>query len=124
MAAAGVDFNAPNLAARVEELSQHELDSLPFGVILLDATGTVLFYNANEARLSGYGMTPLGKNFFEVSRNPNKGDLRARIMGAMEAGPVDLEFGWRGGVGDKEREMRMRVQSARRGGVWIFVERD
>jgi len=124
MPAVDVDFNATDLAARVEALTQHELDTLPFGVILLDRAGTVLFYSATEARLSGYGMTPLGKNFFEVARSPSIGDLRNRIMGAMEEGPVDLEFGWKGDLADPQRDLRIRVQSSRRGGVWLFIERD
>ena len=120
---AAVDFDAPDLAARIEQLSQHDLDHLPFGVILLDRAGVVLFYSATEARLSGYGM-PLGKNFFEVGRSPNIDELRKRIMSAREAGPVDLEFGWIGGLGEHERELRIRVQSSRQGGVWVFIERD
>jgi photoactive yellow protein len=123
MAAAGVDFDAPDLAARIEQLSQHDLDHLPFGVILLDRAGVVLFYSETESQLSGYGQ-PIGQNFFEISRNPNIGDLRSRIMAAMETGPVDLEFGWIGGLGEHERELRMRVQSSRQGGIWMFIERD
>jgi photoactive yellow protein len=124
MAAVDIDFNAPDLAARIETLSQHELDNLPFGVILLDRQGIVLFYSATEARLSGYGMTPLGKNFFDVGRSPSIGDLRSRIMSAMESGPVDLEFAWKGDGTDPQRELRIRVQSSRQGGVWMFIERD
>jgi len=119
-----VEFDAPDLAAKIEELSQFELDQLPFGVVLIDREGTVLFYSATEARLSGYGMGPLGKNLFDVSRCANKDDLRSRIMRAMEEGPVDLEFGWSGDRANAQSEMRIRVQSARRGGAWIFVERD
>jgi hypothetical protein len=63
-------------------------------VVLLDRDGLVLFYSETESGWSGYGK-PIGKNFFEVSRNPLIGDLRKRIMTAMEAGPVDLEFGYR-----------------------------
>ncbi len=119
-----VDFDAPDLAARIEKLDQQGRDALPFGVIELDRSGKVLVYNATEVRMSGYGNTPLGKNFFEVARSANKNDLEARIMRAMEEGPVDLEFGWRGGYGASQRELRLRVLSSRRGGVWIFVERD
>ena len=39
----GIDFDAPDLAARVEKVSQFDLDHLPFGVILLDREGNVLF---------------------------------------------------------------------------------
>jgi photoactive yellow protein len=122
MGQAWIDFDAPDLAARVEALDDAERDNLPFGVIHLDREGIVLFYSATEAKLSGYGMTPLGKNFFKVGRNPANGDLRNRIQTAMENGTVDLEFGWTGDL--IHRELRMRVQSARDGGVWLCIERD
>jgi photoactive yellow protein len=124
MAAKAIDFNAPDLAARVEDLSQHELDNLPFGVILLDREGIVLFYSATEARLSGYRENPIGRNLFEISLCMGKDDFRGRVMHAMEEGPVDLEFGWIGDFGNPQRELRIRVQSSRRGGVWLFIERD
>jgi photoactive yellow protein len=124
MANAAIDFNAPDLAARVEMLSQSDLDHLPFGVILLDREGTVLFYSETEARQSGYGARPLGQNFFAVARCMASDDFRGRILRAMEAGTVDLEFGWAGDFAAPRRDMRMRVQSSRKGGVWILIERD
>jgi photoactive yellow protein len=123
MPAVDVDFNAPDLAARIETLSQHDLDNLPFGVILLDRLGVVLFYSATEARRSGYGANPVGQNLSDISRCM-QGDMRDRLTRAMEEGPVDLEFGWIGDYNDPARELRIRVQSSRRGGVWMFVERD
>lgn len=123
MGPASVDFDVPDLATRIETLSDAERDTLPFGVIHLDPEGTIVFYSAVEAKLSGYGTTPLGKNFFEVGRNPANADLRKRIDAAMEkSGKVDLEFGWTGDL--KHRELRMRVQSAKDGGVWLCIERD
>jgi photoactive yellow protein len=119
-----VDFDAPDLAVQIEKLRPAERDRLPFGVIELDREGQVLIYNATEASLSGYGTTPLGQNFFEVARSANKGDLELRVMRAMEEWPVDFELGWLGGYGASKRELRLRVVSSNRGGVWIFVERD
>lgn len=124
MASTTVDFDAPDLARRIEQLNQSELDRLPFGVILLDAQGVVLFYSETEARLSGYGARPLGQNFFTVARCMHGDEFRGRIMRAMEAGPVDFEFGWSGDFAAPRRDMRMRVQSSRQGGVWILIERD
>jgi len=121
---ATVNFDAPDLARRIEQLGQSELDVLPFGVILLDRQGTVLFYSQTEARQSGYGELPLGRNLFEVSRCLESDDFRGRIMRAMEAGPVDIEFVWVGDFTEPKRDMRVRVQSARQGGVWVMVERD
>jgi photoactive yellow protein len=75
MAPVTVDFDASDLAAQIEKLDGAARDGLPFGVIELDRDGKVLTYNATEARLSGYGTTPLGKNFFEVMQSANKRDL-------------------------------------------------
>ena len=124
MAIATIDFDAHDLAVRIERLSQHELDNLPFGVILLDREGTVLFYSATEARLSGYGENPLGQNLFKISSCMGSDDFRGRLTRAMEAGPVNLEMGWPSDFGDPTRELRIRVQSSRNGGVWLFIERD
>jgi photoactive yellow protein len=124
MTAVNVDFNALDLAAHIETLSQHALDNLPFGVVRLDREGTILFYSATEERLSGYGMDPLGRNFFSYGECVGVADLRRRIMEAMENGRVDLEFGWSTEKTDVQRDLRIRVQSARSGGVWLFFDRD
>lgn len=124
MSAVNVDFNAPDLAVRIEALTQYDLDNLPFGVVRLDREGTILFYSATEARLSGYGMAPLGKNFFSYGECVGIADLRQRIMSAMESGHVDLEFAWSTEKTDVQRDLRIRVQSARSGGVWLFFDRD
>ena len=124
MADAIIDFDAPDLAALAEAASQFELDNLPFCVIQLDRAGTVLFYSATEARLSGYGEKPLGLNLFAISRCLGSDAFRGRIERAMEQGPVDLEVGWPGDYGDPGRELRIRVQSSRNGGLWLFIERD
>lgn len=119
-----VDYDAPDLAARIEQLSQYDLDNLPFGVVRLDPEGVVKFYSETEARQSGYGSRPIGLNFFEIARCFGKSDFRARIAQAQEAGAVDLEFALPGDYDDPKREVRVRVQSARNGGVWMFMQRD
>ena len=124
MARAPIDFNSKNLAALVEAASQDELDKLPFGVILLDREGKILFYSATEARQSGHRTPPLGQNFFDVSRWRNKSGLREEIMRAIETENADIEFAWTGDDGPPAREMRIRLQSASRGGVWMFVEHE
>ena len=124
MPKADIDFDAPDLAARAERASLFELDHLPFGVIRLDRDGTVQFYSATEARLSGYGEIPLGQNLFAISTCLGGEDFRGRIERAAAEGPVDLEIGWPGDYGDPRRELRIRVQSSRNGGWWLFIERD
>jgi photoactive yellow protein len=110
MTKATIDFDAPDLAKCAERASLFELDHLPFGVIRLARDGTVQFYSATEARLSGYGEIPLGKNLFDISTCLGSDAFRGRIERAMEQGPVDLEIGWPGDYGDPRRELRIRVQ--------------
>jgi len=124
MAKATIDFEAPDLAARAERASLFELDHLPFGVIRLARDGTVQFYSATEARLSGYGEIPLVENLFVISACLGSEAFRGRIERALEKGPVDLEIGWPGDFGDPRRELRIRVQSSQSGGLWLFIERD
>jgi photoactive yellow protein len=119
MANAGIDFNAPDLAARIEKLGPSAIDRLPFGVIRVDREGTVLVYSATEARLSGYGTTPLGRNLFDVSLCATRDDFRERVMHAIESGAADLELGWRGDASDPNREMRIRIQSYQR--PWLLT---
>jgi len=120
---AGVNFEAPDLARKVEAMSEAEIDTLPFGVIRLDQNFIIQFYSATESRLSGYGR-PIGENFFEISESPQKRALETKIRAGLEEGKVDLDIGWRGGKGANLREVRIRVQSAKDGGVWMFFERD
>lgn len=119
-----VDYEAADLAARIESLSKEAIDRLPFGVIRLDPEGVIEIYSATEARQSGYGSQPVGENFFRIARCGEKMNFQDQIVRAQEKGGVDLEFAWPGDYDDPAREVRIRVQSARSGGVWMFVQRD
>lgn len=55
----GIDFGA------VTNLSPEELDSLPYGLITLDANGRILHYNDTESRMVGLPKERvLGREFF------------------------------------------------------------
>ena len=123
MGQAWIDFETPDLAKRIEGLSDDERDSLPFGVIHLDGDGVVLFYSKTEARLSGNPDCPVGLNFYATSCMGNDA-FRGRIVRAQEEGPVDLEIAWPRDYGGVVRDLRIRVQSAADGGVWLCIERD
>jgi photoactive yellow protein len=74
----------------VTHLTPAELDGLPFGVIKLDKAGTVLAYNATEARLAG--RTPsqvIGRNFFtEIAPCTNVRSFAARFHRGIELGQL------------------------------------
>ena len=125
MTGASVDFDAADLAAQLEALSDGERDTLPFGVILLDREGVVRFYSETELRYSKYPGPRIGVNFFQMAKRKMKDELWHTIRRAMEAGgAVDLDFGWAGDHVDQKKQHRLRVVSANNGGVWLAFERD
>lgn len=121
---ARVDFDARDLAAQLDALSNEERDALPFGVILLDREGIVRFYSKTEARISQYSGPTIGHNFFDMAKRVSKDELWNSIQRALDHGKVDLDFGWAGDHADPKRQFRLRVQSANNGGVWLAFERD
>ncbi len=60
----GGAFDAYDLD-KIQRLHDVELDSAPFGVIVVDRTGRILEYNAYERSLAGLGdQNVIGRNFF------------------------------------------------------------
>ena len=49
----------------VNRVDEEQLDQLPYGLVVIDRTGRVLFYNETEARLTGFSRARvIGRNFF------------------------------------------------------------
>ncbi len=120
-----LDFDRPDLAHAMEKLSLEQIDELPFGVIRVDPEGCVVLLSRTEAELSGFGKRPaIGKIFFsDVAPCMGVDGFQGRIQRAREHGHLDLEFGWVGDFSDRNRQLRVRVQSASDGGIWVFMDR-
>jgi photoactive yellow protein len=120
-----IDFDSPTIARDVERLAERKIHRLPFGAIRLDDEGRVQFYSDAEARLSGFGNRPvLGRVFFtEIAPCMDNDGFLGRVRAAQLSGKLDLEFGWFGDFEDRNRHLRVRVQSAV-GGYWIFLKRE
>ena len=118
-------FDTANLAAAVEALSREDIDRLPFGVIGLNADGSIRLFSATEAQLSGYRDRPAhGRLFFvDVAPCMNNGYFKGRIDKALKAGTLDISFSFVGDFSDHDRELTVRAQSASDGGYWIFIHR-
>lgn len=74
--------------ARVDDLSDVELDALPFGVIGLDPDGVILRYNLYESRLARLDRNQVvGRNFFlEVARCTRTDAFEGRFRDFVAAG--------------------------------------
>lgn len=120
-----LSFDARDLARQVEALGEAEIDALPFGAIRLDEKGAVTFFSKAERDLSGYGARPtVGKIFFtDIAPCMADAGFRGRLEAARGRGTLDIAFSWTGDFADRRREMRVRIQSASDGGVWIFMQR-
>jgi photoactive yellow protein len=120
-----LQFDTPDLAKRVEALDEAAIDALPFGAIRLDDKGFVTFFSKAERELSGYGERPtIGRVFFtEIAPCMANEAFRGRIEAARARGTLNIAFSWIGDFADRQREMRVRIQSASDGGVWIFLQR-
>ena len=60
-----LSFDIADASTLLDQLDDTELDALPFGVIQMDRSGTVLRYNATESRYSGLSRERvLGRHFF------------------------------------------------------------
>lgn len=88
---------APSISgASVDLLDDNELDRAPFGIICLDADGTILRYNLYESRLARLDRNQvLGRNFFDEVARCTRGDAfegRFRRFVAGSRAPEDQRF--------------------------------
>jgi photoactive yellow protein len=85
---------SPYILQTINSMGEKELDSLPYGVIQLDAQGVVLHYNAFEATLSGLTKRGVvGKNFFkQVAPCTDMKDFYGRFLEGMTAGKLQCTF--------------------------------
>ncbi|MDX1582459.1 MAG: PAS domain-containing protein, partial [Thermoanaerobaculia bacterium] len=82
------------ILAGVDGLTPSDLDRLPFGVIQLDRSGTILRFNEYEANLSNRrAPETIGKNFFEdVAPCTDVRDFHGRFREGIEAGDLHVSF--------------------------------
>jgi photoactive yellow protein len=120
------DFETKNLAESIEALTAEEIDQLPFGVIGIDPEGAVRVFSKAEAKLSGYGARPaIGKDFFtDIAPCMNNALFKGRIDKARAAGALNIFFTFVGDFEDANRELSVRVLSAKDGGIWIANKRE
>jgi photoactive yellow protein len=111
--------------AKIDSVSEAELDSQPYGVIQLDATGTVLRYNAFEAGLSGRNKPRVvGKNFFkQIAPCTDLKQFQGRFAVGVAAGELHCTFRFH--FGFKERPCDVTVTlfyNGRDKTVWVLVQ--
>jgi photoactive yellow protein len=119
------DFDSPDLAKAVDQLTHVDIDASPYGVIALDAAGLVRICNRTGVEATGRATDPASRRdfFSEIAPRMNAPYFKGKIDMARVAGTLGLTFTYFGDYTDNGREPTVRVQSARDGGVWIFQKR-
>jgi photoactive yellow protein len=120
-------FDSINLAEILDQLSDDEINALPFGVIQIGSDGTVKKYSKTEAEQSGYGAQrkpPIGLDFFtQLAPCMNTVTFRDHIEKAAKQGKVDIECGHIGDYADRNRHCKVRILSSNEGGFWQIHNR-
>lgn len=85
-------FNAFDLE-KIQRLHGEELDSAPFGVIVVDRSGTIIEYNAYERNLAGLGVRAvIGRNFFtDVAPCTAIRDFQGRFGAFLDSDATSIE---------------------------------
>lgn len=117
-------LNAAELQQELDQRSASGLDTLPFGVIRLNAQGKVVYLSRTEARQSGFHEHAEGLSFFtELAPCMANPHFVARVEQARAAAVLDVTFEQIGDFDDPERELRVRMISAPDRGIWVCLER-
>lgn len=101
----------------VHNLTAHDVDGLPFGLIALDGAGRVVRYNRYEERMARLDRTDvLGRHFFtEVAPCTARTEFETTYRRLLDAGggEADFEFIFRFTTGHRLVRIRMIVDPDR-----------
>jgi photoactive yellow protein len=106
------DLNAPHFTSD-DELDFDKLDNLPYGAILVDAEGNILFYNKYEEKVMGHNREDvLGKNFFtEVAPCAQVRDFYDQFKRAVGSLGVIATFEFHFPIPGRERHVEVTLSS-------------
>lgn len=121
-----VGFGKADIENVLNRMSAKEIDSLAFGAIELDKTGTVLKYNAAEGAITGRNpASVIGKNFF---RDVAPCTATAKFKGVFDTGVkadnLNTMFEYVFDYQMKPTKVKVHMKKSISGGsYWIFVKR-
>jgi photoactive yellow protein len=115
----------PFIFQTIDSIGEKELDSLPYGVIQLDAQGTVLRYNAYEEGLSGLTRQKVvGKNFFkQIAPCTDMQEFYGRFREGVAAGELHCTFRYHFAFKRNPRDVTVTLlYNAREKLTWVLVQ--
>lgn len=113
-----------DLLERIDDLTPDELDTVPYGMIQLDARGMILKYNAEESQLAQLPQREqIGRNFFqEVAPCTRVQEFYGRFREGVERQEIDATFRFHFEFKHRPRDVTVRLfYSKRTNTVWVIV---
>lgn len=121
-----IDFGDPQLAGKIDAMSQQELDDLPFGVLKLDAQGRIVGYNRIEAEIAEVDFAKqINHNFFtEIAPCMDNPFFRGRFEEGIQAGGLALDFEFETDMDPRAEHIRVRMLTSRvPQQYWVVIKR-
>jgi photoactive yellow protein len=106
------------------EITVVDIDTLPIGVLLLDAAGTVLRYNATESRFSGIlPAAAIGKNFFtDIAPCTRLSAFRRAFEQGVRDGTLNSMLSYTFTFPNRPMRVLVQIKAAKEAGRgWVFV---
>jgi photoactive yellow protein len=110
--------------AKIDNLSELELDRLPFGAIQLDQNGKILKFNDYESKLSGITKkNAVGKQFFtEVAPCTNVKEFHGRFLAGVAKKELHAKFRYHFAFKQNPRDVGVTLfYSDITDSIWVFI---
>ncbi|MBY0491479.1 MAG: hypothetical protein K2R93_16705 [Gemmatimonadaceae bacterium] len=111
------------VAPFLDRFTAEELDALPYGIVQLDAMGTVRSFNTAEADNAGCTSRPIGQNYFlDVYPSANAPEFYGRFLEAIDERALDDTFLFTYSCMHPPRRVQVRMYyCVRTASTWIFT---
>jgi photoactive yellow protein len=125
LAMAGAGLVAPDVLARLDEITSSELATLELSAVRVDDQGTVLSINPAALDLAGVSLADaVDHNFFtDLAPCTNNRIFRGLFAKGMNAGAMDVVFFYAFTYRLAPTEVKVHMYRTAAGSNWILVRR-
>ncbi len=121
-----VKFGKSDIENVIGKMSNEQIDGLAFGAIELDASGTILRYNAAEGTMTGRDpRSVIGKNFFrDIAPCTKTPAFEGVFLAGVKADDLNTLFEYMFDYQMTPTKVKVHMKRSIHGGsYWIFVKR-
>jgi len=118
-----LDFGSEDVGERLRQASDEQLQKAPFGIIRVDDSGEVEFYNRYESDLSGISPEDaIGRNFFtNLAPCANNRIFQGRFKKGVRSGSLDEQFTYTFTYKMRPTLVEIRLYRDTQSNNWVLV---